>query len=243
MKITLLTLASFILFSFLFVSTAKSESLEIYEQELVDNGSIDKPIKFYAGVKNLTDEQISIEIEVDPVSLVQGHEIECCAGIMCYPPKTEKFILMGLPPIAANASTDEHFLEGKLLHNGIEGKSIIDYKFYVIGNMEDKVTVSVEYNVGTVSVNELNDFTYYLSKPFPNPSTDVFFISYGLPVIAVDAKFELYDVNGSIVKSIDLQSGNGTISVNTNTIPSGKYFYRVLSNEQILENNSIIIGH
>lgn len=243
MKKTLHSLTAFLFLCLFTLSNANSESLEIYNHEMVDNGSKEKPIKFYAGIKNLTDEQKNIKIDVKFLDLTEGHEIECCAGIMCLPASSEDFTIGNLPPIGPNSSTDPDFLEAKLYHNGIEGTTTVRYDFYVSDDPYDKVDITVDYNVGVSGVNELSGFAYHVSEPYPNPAKDVFHISYGLPMNAVDPAFSLFDVNGNLIKSIDLQSGSNVLTVNTSDLPSGKYFYQIRSNGHILESNTIIAGH
>jgi hypothetical protein len=219
------------------------KSLEIFNQEIVDNGSKTEPIKFYAGIMNKTNETKNIKIGVDFVKLVSGHSMECCAGIMCYPPKTEDFVLDGLPPLAANSSTEDNFIEAKLLHNGEEGTSTFDFNFFVSENPDDNVKVTVDFNVGVTGVNELKNFVYYLSEPYPNPATEMFHISYGLPINAVNASLDIYDLNGNRISTYQLQSGSSLLSIITSDMPAGKYFYNIQSNGHILESNSIVVGH
>lgn len=243
MKKTLHTLTAFLFLCFFTLTNANSESLEIYNHETVDNGSKDKPIIFYAGVKNLTDVQKNIKIDVKFLELTEGHKVECCAGIMCLPATSEDFTISNLPPLGPNSSTDPHFLEAKLLHNGIEGTTTIRYDFYVSDDPYDKVDISVDYNVGVSDVEELSGFAYHVSEAYPNPAKDMFHISYGLPLNSMDPVFTLFDINGNQVKSIDLRSGSNILTVNTSDLPSGKYFYQIISNGHILESNTIIAGH
>jgi hypothetical protein len=148
MKKTLLTVASFLIATIFLSINATSQSLEIYYQEMVDNGSSEIPIKFYAGIQNNTSEQQEIKIDFNMIEFVEGHSIECCAGILCFPPKSENFTLDFLPPIPPNGSTEPNFLEAKLLHNGIKGVSKVEIVFYLSNDPEDKVSVLVEYRVG-----------------------------------------------------------------------------------------------
>jgi len=219
------------------------KSLEIYNQEMVDNNSKTDPIKWYAGIANNSDETKNIEIGVNFVNLISGHSLLCCAGIVCLPEKTENFNLTGLPPIPSNGTTESHFLEAKLMHNGEEGTSTVEFDFYVIDNPDDNVTITVDYTVGVTGVVELKDFAYFVSQPYPNPSSDVFYVSYGLPANAVNASFEMFDINGTIVKSMELMPGSSLLSITTGNLPSGKYYYNIQSNGHIIESNSIVVGH
>jgi hypothetical protein len=51
MKKSLLYIASLLFLAMLFSTNANSQSLEIYSQELLENGSTTNPIVFHAGIK------------------------------------------------------------------------------------------------------------------------------------------------------------------------------------------------
>jgi hypothetical protein len=59
----------------------------------------------------------------------------------------------------------------------------------------------------------------------------------------VNARLELYDITGMMVRSLELVSGSSLLSIDTGDLPNGKYFYNIFSNDHILESNTIVVGH
>lgn len=57
-------------------------------------------------------------------------------------------------------------------------------------------------------------------KVYPSPAKDVLFIDY---VAGIKPHYELFDVSGKLVKVVDADSGQQTLSVNVSDLPSGFY--------------------
>ena len=91
----------------------------------------------------------------------------------------------------------------------------------------------------TESVKE-ND---YLSTPFPNPSNEYCTVFYKLPANNTQGTIIISDVNGSIVKKIEVDSKNEYILFNNQNLNNGMYLYSLYANDNLLETKKLIVAH
>lgn len=93
-----------------------------------------------------------------------------------------------------------------------------------------RTTFAVEEVV--TSVNNRNNITFSGIRTYPNPATDFARLEYTVTEKS-EVQIEVVDINGKSVKNIQSQKlnpGNYFIDINTNDIPNGIYFIRLLSN-------------
>jgi hypothetical protein len=67
-----------------------------------------------------------------------------------------------------------------------------------------------------------------LKQNVPNPFNASTVISYSIPKTSSSAKMNIIDDKGRTVKSITLSNASGKISVNSNELTSGNYFYELI---------------
>jgi len=93
-----------------------------------------------------------------------------------------------------------------------------------------------------VNVNE-PDFFYGLQLTlYPNPTTDILNIAYGLNK-SMDTRIEIYDVNGRIIHIENLglvTEGTHSTTINTNNFAKGNYYCAVISEQGRLIKQFII---
>ncbi|MFH2144381.1 MAG: T9SS type A sorting domain-containing protein [Bacteroidota bacterium] len=131
-------------------------------------------------------------------------------------------------------------------NTGNDGDMIGDFDF--CDNTPPGSPPYIDYNTGTIDVNivycitpcgtNINNISdNRLLNIYPNPVTDHAFIelsSFDYPAI-----FELYDITGQMVESINIES-NITL-FQRNNLKSGLYFYSVKSEEKIIGKGKIVI--
>ena len=111
------------------------------------------------------------------------------------------------------------------LKYNVKGAKII-FDYYV----EEMTTGTLQVDVPEhPPVNDIPD-NYTLSQNYPNPFNSTTTIRYGL-VNSAFVSLILYDVLGREVKRLvneQQQSGNYEVSINSNELASGVYFYRII---------------
>ncbi len=80
-----------------------------------------------------------------------------------------------------------------------------------------------------------------LEQNFPNPFTNATTINYYLPENNGNALINFYNNSGAIIKTVKLNgSGNGSIVVNTNELPSGIYQYTLLVDGKLIGTKQMV---
>ena len=85
--------------------------------------------------------------------------------------------------------------------------------------------------------------TEYLSVPFPNPSSDYCTIFYKLPQNNTQGIISIYDLNGSIIKNIEVSYKNEYILFNNQNLNDGIYFYSLFTEDALLETKKFVVKH
>jgi trimeric autotransporter adhesin len=80
-----------------------------------------------------------------------------------------------------------------------------------------------------------------LEQNVPNPYSTSTTISYYLPANTHNAYINFYASNGAFLKSVKLSgSGNGTININANELPSGAYRYSLIIDGKVVETKQMV---
>ena len=83
-----------------------------------------------------------------------------------------------------------------------------------------------------------------LEQNQPNPAAQTTIIKYFVPEQVSDAVINITNANGQQVKSINLnQKNNGQITLQTNDLANGSYFYSLITDGKTVDTKKIIITH
>ncbi len=69
---------------------------------------------------------------------------------------------------------------------------------------------------------------FYLGQNAPNPFMDQSVIDYRTPADVSDVQLKVFDVQGKLVKTRELQAGEGRIQLRTQSMPAGTYSYSLI---------------
>ena len=142
-----------------------------------------------------------------------------------------------------------------LLINAIKEQQVqIDAKNVQIAELNEMYTDLVEsvedirslvnnYRNGVVQTNiQLTHYDFAeLEQNTPNPFSGYTSIEYVVPTEAKNASIEIFNMNGVLIRSIDLQHrGEGKINIEAINIPSGNYSYNLVVDNRILANKKMI---
>ena len=107
--------------------------------------------------------------------------------------------------------------------SGHSGISEIQYTFFDAINPQDSANVVVRYEIASVGISKISTTTSM--NVFPNPADDKVTLSYTRSSLNDNAIIEVYNMLGAKVYSQKVDGMDGTISISTENLKAGLYFY------------------
>ena len=161
-----------------------------------------------------------------------------CWGV-CYGPGTYVSDTVSIEA----GGTNEEFTGDYDVDEGGPGKSYVTYVWFDKNNPDDSVAVKVEYNASPAGIGEVHLSKAVLSNAYPNPANTQVSFDYELPEGVYDASILVTNILGVTVKSVDLQSSSGKITIPTFDFPQGIYFYNFIAGNKIIDTRKFIVKH
>jgi Secretion system C-terminal sorting domain len=123
---------------------------------------------------------------------------------------SEEFLKINLDPPGSYASEwDIHFV------NSVDSTDFVTLHLTVgEGELPECMSTSTD------------DFSYSISKAFPNPATDVIYVNYQIDVNDAP-QLNMYNSMGVLLKSIPLNPQTASVSVDVADVAPGVYFYNI----------------
>jgi len=113
---------------------------------------------------------------------------------------------------------------------------IEELKKMVYSLMEEKTSAPLTDH----SAVQLSDSKLYPNRP--NPFSETTVIRYFIPDRTTDAKLQIADMSGKIVKSIPIiNKGEGQITLQANTLSSGTYFYSLIVDSELITTEKMVL--
>ena len=76
----------------------------------------------------------------------------------------------------------------------------------------------------------------------PNPFNETTIINYVVPSNASRASIQVFDVNGAVLKQIDLaDKGAGQLTIRAFELPAGTYVYNLVVDGEIIDTKKMIL--
>lgn len=206
----------------------------IKELNLKNNSSSSKTVKmkrtFVSGVNTSLPDQDTIEI---------------CWNV-CLAPTWGTTQTAGNVTVAAGGvasfSGNGIGFHGTLKPCSILGVRVVRYTFWDASNTNDSVSVVFNYHVTATGVAENNIKQFNFSNPMPNPAAGSTSIKYDFPTSA-KAKIKLYNAVGALVKEIKIEDQIGKITIDTDELSNGIYFYSLIVNDKVAGTKKLIVSH
>ena len=206
------------------VQQAKDDGTGLYKAQLriTNQSSSDKSLKVVAFLEEKNPEHISY----------------FCTGTLCYGPAT----LEAEYPMSATKTDD--FIS-YLMPEGINAVSKIRYEFSDAANPSDKIEYTFVFNIGVTSIVESQSYSFVaLSSPVPNPVRDVATIHYVINEASFkNATIELYAADSRVLRTIALSEANGSLQIETGSLPAGMYFYSLVIDGKKINTNKLTVVH
>jgi hypothetical protein len=122
------------------------------------------------------------------------------------------------------------------------GTRTVRYTVYDINNTADSSSVTFNYHVTAVGMNESTLKLFTISNAFPNPSATSATIKYDFPV-AAKSTIKLYNAVGGLVKEIKISDASGKVTIDTDRLADGVYFYSLIVNDKVTTTKKLIVSH
>lgn len=100
----------------------------------------------------------------------------------------------------------------------------------------DDLSISVISTITGITPNNENNL--FVSDAYPNPAMDAISIQYKL--VNNNAVFELYNLSGNRLQSIQLNDNKGILSIQVKDLPAGVYYFRLKDGNQVSKSSKFI---
>jgi hypothetical protein len=185
------------------------------------SGDVGITLDGFAFITNNAAANKSIHLKKVHVNVVNGTDNYFCWGL-CYGPNT--FLSIDPVTLAAGATNDLDF-SAHYSANGIMGVSRIRYVFFDAANPNDSVSFFIDWNAGTVGLNDPQEQISF-SSAYPNPATNLVNFNYSIPSsYNDDAQVIIKNLLGDVVKIQSVEGRKGKVQINLTDLQSGVYFY------------------
>ncbi len=122
------------------------------------------------------------------------------------------------------------------------GFSIIRYVFFDQNNPADTVCVNVQYDTRQLGIDNTLLKNKNSISAYPNPADNFTSFVYNLAQ-GTSASVLIRNILGSVVKEINLNNPEGKITINTNDLNDGIYFYSLIENGLSKSTRKLIVKH
>ena len=230
-------LLAFFILGFSVTSFSQNLVLSNYNLTVSDPGNANT-LESTARLDNNGSSTVDIVVERDVINLPAGMYELFCFGQFCNPPGTP--MTSYTTPIAAGGR--ESTFDAKVIPNGNCGTATIHYRFYDQNNPADSTGFTLNFAFCTQGLNDVAE-SYGLSKPMKNPADQFTIFNYNLPSNSSNDKLYIYNMLGSLVRTIDVTGKSGNLVVNTADLKSGLYIASYVSENKVKNSYKLVVSH
>ncbi len=245
MKNALQILTFVVISIFTSINYSLAQSLELIEFEATVKGTvqgeIEKVHKSHAKVKNISNSEKKVFVRVTPIKLTTGHSFSACVPGACSNESVDAFDTQTFK-IQANSIVSEDFYvavnpKDPVLETEVEGETTLKIDFIVSGSETDLVTYNTTFLLSKASVIETWNKT---ADVFPNPSTEYVVVRLK-EELANTSIIRVYDANGNIMLTSELQSSVTSANISTSSWNAGSYYFTVESDGNIFNSGNFTV--
>ncbi|MDA3844145.1 MAG: T9SS type A sorting domain-containing protein [Candidatus Kapabacteria bacterium] len=206
--------------------------------------------KAYAVIKNIAGESKSIKVKIGKSDMHPDHVVGYCWGL-CYQPSVEDIDSPDSITLEPGASSGEEDFDLLLAPadwmDGVteikEGTSVFHIEFYDVNNPLDNLRFDITFVVkGTGVEDGQPKMTVTITPAIPNPTSGMVTLNYTIPAVVASAVLNIYDVNGNMIESVNVSSGDNSYNFDTSALATGKYFYGITVEGQASDMKSFVVA-
>lgn len=194
----------------------------------------------YLNVKNIGSKTIDVLCKKSQLSMLDSTEVTICWAGACYPPSYN--ISPNAQTITPGQTITEfvgHYTQAAF-HHFKPGESVIRWVFYDKSNVNDSMSVTVKYTSYPLGVDDAKTKLGMLSNAYPNPSAAHASFSYAIPS-GVTGEIIIRNLLGSTVYNAQLYSSNGKVTISTENLSDGIYFYSLVIDGRVSQTKKLIV--
>ncbi|MDD4602623.1 MAG: T9SS type A sorting domain-containing protein [Bacteroidales bacterium] len=237
-----------LLIAMLSVAGYAQQSISLYDKlgnlltnstVLINAGTPDSTLLItYVDVKNTSDHPLSIFSKKVEVSLLANTEVTMCWAGSCYPANV--FVSPNAKTLAPGEISTE--FSGDYATGGQKGLSIVRYVFFDLNYPNDSACITVNYTTYPTGVESVESIQGTLSAGYPNPANSNASFNYSLPS-GNHGQLIIRNLVGATVRTEDLGSSSGKITVNTSSLNDGIYFSSLSVDGKVVATKKMVINH
>lgn len=187
-------------------------------------------------IKNTSNVVKEVKFKKIEKVLVQDSENSFCFAGQCYDPT----IYISPTFVTVQPNEIDTTCKPEYNSNGRSGTSQIVYVFFDKNNINDSVSVTVNYTTST-SIETQNRLQTEYIKAFPNPCNSTVTFGYKVKPQAVSSQIVISNIIGEKLETINLYNKNDLEKeINISHLQSGIYFYSLISDGKILETHKLV---
>ncbi|NTW33008.1 MAG: T9SS type A sorting domain-containing protein, partial [Bacteroidetes bacterium] len=228
----------------IFIPAAISQSFQLsYNGTVISNGTdiyawgdstygtiITKEIS----VKNISSSSVSSVGKKIETNQISGTSSMFCFGT-CYPSTTSESETVSITNNHDTVFSVDYKPKGHL------GESIITCVVYNVNNINDSAWFVIHFNATPATIKEVAITKPEISNPYPNPAKDYTCFNYSFPKNTINIKFILQNIIGTTIKEIEIGNTDGKLTLITNDLKEGVYFYSFLAGEKLIITRKLVI--
>ncbi len=202
--------------------TLEWEGEPIADTMIVTGLATDMEMVAHAIVSNNTDQSMDVKVRRNQLQMIDETLNQFCWGANCYPPNIDES--PGFLTLTPGQSTEEEQFSGHYLPQGNYGDSFIEYEFFNMNNENENVKVIVQFVATTVGIDK-NDLNINI---YPNPASEY---------VAINSSNSIESVmvyNSAGTKLMEVGVNKSSILLNTSTLSSGLYFFRITTHNDVI---------
>ena len=197
--------------------TLNYNGIDVSNSEITVNGLPTADyIKAIFLITNTTASTINVMVKRRVIEELAGSFNSFCLG-NCYPPETNETDVSF--PLAAGATSGNDDFYIQFLPEGNTGTSKIEYEVYNEANVDDKVTVIVNFNISLTGVSTLATNSSLNINSNSSGTT----VSYSLLKQSANSKLIITNILGVRQFELPINEQTGRIELPTENLPRGIY--------------------
>jgi len=229
-------LRSLVIVSIFSVGFLSAQSYQFENEVRYDFGSVNEDLDAHTYIRNISGTLKRVLVKSEVISMPAGSDTYFCWA-QCYDPS----VTVSPEYIEVEDGGLINLFHGYVRPNGIPGISEIRFTFYSVNAPEDSLQFIGHFEASPVGIKDIKATELSLLA-YPNPADDKFNISYkGLN--SGEATLEIYNMLGSRVSTITLKNNEGVVTIPTEQLKAGVYFYTLRGNGKTSKPGRITVKH
>lgn len=222
-----------LIFFISFYTKAQDIVVKNLDKEITTNFQNSKSETFQ--IQNYSNLVKSIKIKTNINNLQGGTTLQICYGDNCQ--ESSGSLIVKIP---ANSLSEEISI---VLNGGLSNYKETAYFEFIDMEVDQGIKKEIMLNVSNVRTQELffskNDVQ--VKSFFPNPAVKSAIMEYSINSNEYDAKITLQNVLGSIVDSYELSPEENKLTISTEDLNPGVYFYTLTIDDEGLATRKLIV--